>query len=259
MPGSQQLTSYHKLAELYDYLMEDAPYEEWMVFTRKAWERYGVHPQKIADLGCGTGTFIRYLLEHGLDVYGVDLSSGMLQVAQEKLQRSHPGKKVKFSCQDIRQLMLDEPMDCIISFCDTLNYITNEDGIKDVFKQVFAALKPGGLFIFDVHTPFKIAEIFGNEVFVETDEKVSYIWECEYTEERKEVVHKLTFFVQETEDLYRRYEECHHQRAYSLEDLQSWLKEAGFAKLSISSDFTFAPVNEESERAFFIGMRPPLP
>ena len=259
MPSSQQLTSYHKLAELYDYLMEDAPYEEWMVFTRKAWERYGVHPKKVADLGCGTGTFIRYLLEHELDVFGVDLSSGMLQVAKEKLRRSHPAKKVKLSCQDIRQLNLDEPVDCILSFCDTLNYITEENGIRDVFTKVYEALKPGGLFIFDVHTPFKIAEIFGNEVFIETDEKVSYIWECEYREERKEVAHNLTFFVQEEGDVYHRYEECHHQRGYSILSLQSWLEEAGFIKLSISSDFTFDPVNEESERAFFIGMRPPLP
>lgn len=255
----QQLTSYHKLAEVYDYLMEDAPYEEWMVFTLRAWERYGVHPKKVGDLGCGTGTFIRYLLEHDVEVYGVDLSSGMLHVAKEKLNRSHPAKKVNLSCQDIRQLHLEQPMDCIISFCDTLNYITEEEGIKDVFNQVYKALKPGGLFIFDVHTPYKISEMFKNEVFVETDEKVSYIWECEYEEERNAVVHNLTFFVQEEEGLYGRYEERHYQQAYSLPSLQNFLEEAGFIDVFISSDFSFEPVNGESERAFFIGLRPPLP
>jgi hypothetical protein len=124
---------------------------------------------------------------------------------------------------------------------------------------VYHALKPGGLFIFDVHTPFKIKEIFGNEVFIETDEKVSYIWECEYREEREEVVHSLTFFVQTGEELYQRYEECHHQRAYSLSGLQCWLEEAGFINISISGDFTFQPIHAESERAFFVAMRPPLP
>jgi len=259
MPGLQRLTSYDKLAQLYDDLMADAPYEEWMAFTLKAWEKYGIQPKKVADLGCGTGSFIRYLLENDLEVYGVDLSASMLTVAREKLQRSHPGHKVTLSCQDIRQLHLAEPMDCILSFCDTLNYITEDQGIKDVFHRVYHALKPGGLFIFDVHTPYMVREVFGNEVFVETDEQVSYIWQCEYIEERTEVIHHLTFFVQEEGNRYCRYEETHHQRAYSVQNLENWLYEAGFMQLSITSDFTFEPISDQSERAFFIGMKPPLP
>lgn len=255
MPESQPLTSYHKLAELYDHLMEDAPYEDWMAYTLKAWNKVGLKPDKVADLGCGTGTLLRLLLEYGVEAYGVDLSPGMIEATREKLQRSHPGGNVHLLCQDIQKLSLPEQMDSVLSYCDTINYIVVPEGVQQVFRQVYQCLKPGGLFIFDVHTPYKVEQFFGNETFTDTDPEVSYIWDCHYQEETREVAHKLTFFVQEQGEWYRRYEEIHHQRAYLLEDLTRWLGEAGFRLLSLTGDFTMDPVEEESERAFFVAQR----
>ena len=255
MLGSQPLTSYHKLAALYDHLMENAPYDEWMAFTLAAWGKLGIKPQVVADLGCGTGTFLRYLFEYGVQAYGVDLSEGMLQVAKEKLARSHPKSHLQLLCQDIRHLNLPEPVDCILSYCDTLNYIIESNGVKDVFHRAYQGLKPGGLFIFDVHTPWKVETFFGNETFTDTDAEVSYIWECQYEPVNREVTHDLTLFAREEGDRYRRYHEIHHQRAYPLEELQQWLQEVGFSRITLSADFTFNPVEEESERAFFVAQR----
>ncbi len=42
---------------------------------------------QVADVGCGTGQYTAHLRALGLDVFGIDLSPGMLEVAR----RMHPG------------------------------------------------------------------------------------------------------------------------------------------------------------------------
>ncbi|WP_240961315.1 class I SAM-dependent DNA methyltransferase [Aneurinibacillus aneurinilyticus] len=249
-------SSYRKLADVYDHLMADAPYDQWMQFTVQAWRMMGAHPHYVAELGCGTGSLTRYLLERELEVWGVDLSADMLEVAREKIGRSHPHVSVHWLKQDIRHLSLPREMDSIVSFCDTLNYIPDAEGVRQVFAHVFDALVSGGTFLFDVHTPYKIAEVFGNESFCYRDEDVAYIWQSTYDETVETVEHDLTLFVAEGNGLYRRFNELHHQRAYSLDDLQKWLGETGFSLLSITADFSTQQVEEDSERAFFLVQKP---
>lgn len=254
---SPSTSSYRRLADVYDHLMTDAPYDQWMSFAAEAWLRYDGQPRTVAELGCGTGALTRFFLERKMEVWGVDLSADMLDVAREKVQQSHPHATVHWLHQDIRQLALPKKMDSIVSFCDTLNYIPDAEGIRQVFAGVYEALQPGGTFLFDVHTPYKIAEVFGDESFSYQDEQVAYIWQSAYDEETETVEHDLTLFVTENEDgLYRRFHELHRQRAYALEDLQAWLREARFEVLSITADFAEHPVDAESERAFFVARKP---
>jgi ubiquinone/menaquinone biosynthesis C-methylase UbiE len=248
-------SSYRQLADVYDHLMMDAPYDQWMQFAAEAWRCTGTSPRYVAELGCGTGSLTRYLLERELEVWGIDLSADMLGIAREKVERSHPRASVHWLNQDIRMLALPRQMDSIISFCDTLNYIPDAEGIQQVFAKVFEALKSGGTFLFDVHTPYKIAEVFGNESFSYDDEDVAYIWQSTYDEETETVEHNLTLFVAEGDGLYRRFHELHRQKAYSLSDLQKWLDEAGFTVLSVTADFSTQPVRDNSERAFFVAQK----
>nr|WP_027417702.1 class I SAM-dependent methyltransferase [Aneurinibacillus terranovensis] len=240
---------------MYDHLMADAPYDQWMRFVMQAWRAAGTNPKRVAELGCGTGAFTRFLLEADVDVWGVDLSADMLAVAREKIAVSHPRARVHFIQQDIRQLHLDETMDSVVSFCDTLNYITDEGGIPRVFSRVYEALKTGGTFLFDVHTPYKICDVFGDETFHCVDDEVSYIWESSFDEKKQAVHHELTLFVQQADGLYRRFQETHIQQSYKIGLLARWLKEAGFEIVSITADFTSSPVEEESERAFFVARK----
>jgi ubiquinone/menaquinone biosynthesis C-methylase UbiE len=255
MPERFPPTSYHRLADVYDHLMADAPYDQWMQFALRAWRHTGSVPKRVAELGCGTGSLTRYLLEYNLAVWGVDLSQEMLEVASRKLALSHPQGEVRLLQQDIRNLELDEEMDSVLSFCDTLNYIPDAEGVQQVFAHVYGALKPGGTFLFDVHTPYKIAEVFGNESFSYQDEQVAYIWESMYDAKEEMVEHSLSLFVQEGNGLYRRFHELHRQRAYSMAQLEKWLEEAGFSVLSVTEDFSTQPITEESERAFFAAQK----
>lgn len=77
--------SYRKFAYVYDELMEDMPYPDWIRFARTAWEKHGM-PKSVAELGCGTGSITIPLVNSGFEVTGIDLSADMLSVARSKME-----------------------------------------------------------------------------------------------------------------------------------------------------------------------------
>lgn len=245
-------SSYGEFAAYYDLLMGDAPYDRWMTFFETAVARYGLEPRHIADLGCGTGTISWLLQERGYKVTGVDLSEDMLAIAQSK---GEPSNRLRFLCQDLRELHLPEPCDLALSFCDSFNYLTEEADVQQSFVRVKKALRDGGVFLFDLHSPYKLREQLGDHVFYEVGEDVSYIWQSRFDPERVSVEYDITFFAraeEEEEELYRRFQEVHVQRAYEADLVIGWLLSAGFQTVEVYADFAWDVPNETSERLFFV-------
>lgn len=246
------MSAYGEFAEYYDLLMQDAPYERWMTFLEQAMARYELRPRHIADLGCGTGKLSVHLFQQGYTVTGVDLSEDMLMIAQSKWER--PSPKVRFLCQDLRELVLPEPCDLAISFCDSLSYILEEDGLRAAFARVRQNLKPGGCFLFDVHSEYKLREKLGNNVFYEVGDDVTYLWQSRYDAQTSQVEYDITFFALEDEEdeLYRRFQEWHVQRAYPVDVVRGMLLESGFTTVEVYADFAWDVPTETSERLFFV-------
>ncbi len=244
--------AYTHLAAVYDALMADTPYDQWLAWLEKNWSQ-PQRPLSVIDLGCGTGNIAIPLSRRGYRVVGVDLSADMLAVAYEKMLREKA--EVTWVEQDMRDL--DVPVaDAVIACCDSLSYLTDEADVKRTFTRVFAHLRPGGTFLFDVHSPYKILHIFGNNTFAWVDEEINYIWQCFCDPLRLEVEHQLTFFLRTDSGLYRRLEEDHRQRAYQPLLMLGWLREAGFVDIRLTADFTDQPPGEQSERLFFAARRP---
>ncbi len=242
--------SYEHFAFLYDELMSDVPYEKWVEFVEQTMKEQNIKGNKILDLACGTGNITLPLAKKGYNIIGADLSEDMLAVAQQKLAQE--GFHVPFYQQDMTELELPEEFDCITIFCDSLNYVLEEEGVQRTFQRVYEHLKAGGLFLFDVHSLYKINEVFVNETFAVNEEAVALIWNCFPGELPNSVEHDLTFFTRDTEDnIYRRFDEFHVQRTYPIEELKRWLEETGFSILSITGDFEQKEVTSTSERIFF--------
>jgi ubiquinone/menaquinone biosynthesis C-methylase UbiE len=252
--------SYEQFAYTYDRLMNSMPYEDWLRFTKECFERYQIKPMTIVDLGCGTGNLSIPLAAQGFQVTGLDLSEDMLAVAEQKQSEQpsqHRGGAVRWIQQDLREWELGEEVDVAISFCDSLNYLLEEDDIVDAFRQTYAGLKPGGLFLFDVHTPQQLFAYAESQPFFLNEDDVAYIWTSELDEERVQIEHDLTIFVKNSGsgETFRRIDETHEQRAYPLPWLAQMLKEAGFSEIQQAADFTWENPTDQTERAFFIAKK----
>lgn len=252
--------SYEKFAYTYDRLMNNMPYEDWLRFVKESFERFGVKPVSIVDLGCGTGNLTIPLALEGYQMTGIDLSEDMLAVAEQKAgeqpQLARSGA-IRLFQQDLREWEIGEPVDAALSFCDSLNYLLEEEDIIDAFRQTYEGLKPGGLFLFDVHTPEQLFAYAESQPFFLNEDDVAYIWTSELDEERVQIQHELTIFVKEEggKELFRRIDETHEQRAYELDWLEQMLRAAGFREVHKAADFTWEQPTKLTERAFFIAKK----
>ncbi len=240
---------YEKFASVYDIMMQDVPYEQWANYLEAIMVKYDAVPEMILDLGCGTGTMTQLLAEKGYETIGVDLSEDMLITAKEKAHKSN--LDILYLCQDMTCFELYGTVGCVVSVCDSLNYITEEEQLLQVFKLVNNYLEPGGLFIFDLNTVYKFKEVLGDNTFAQAYEKCAYIWDNYYYDEEKMNEYNLTIFIEEN-NKYSRYEELHYEKAYSIETIKSLLKSAGLKVEAIYDDNTFDEEVATSERIYFV-------
>ncbi|WP_042159447.1 class I SAM-dependent DNA methyltransferase [Paenibacillus gorillae] len=250
------MDSYGQFASVYDRLMVDMPYAQWLQFAESCWQRYGV-PESVVDLGCGTGSIAVPLALSGKRVYGIDLSADMLAVARSKWDElpARSGSAVWLQ-QDMRDWRLLEPADCVLSFCDCMNYLTEEADVEAAFRAAYDGLKgDGGLFLFDVHPPALLRRYADEQPFILDEDDIAYIWTSELDEERCEIEHHLTIFAQERGERFRRFEELHRQRAYDPAWIESALRRAGFETVDRYADFELKPAGEGSERLFFAAVK----
>ncbi|WP_216828991.1 class I SAM-dependent DNA methyltransferase [Alkalihalobacterium elongatum] len=244
--------NYEQFAYLYDQLMKDAPYDAWLTFTKQKLQMYAPEANEILDVGCGTGELLIRLAKEGFLVTGVDLSSDMLVVANKKLEAAK--LTARLFEQDMRDLEGLGEYDAVLTYCDSLNYLTNPRDVQAAFSAFYQNLKDNGLLIFDVHSCFKMDHVFAGQVFADDEESISYIWKAFTGEVPHSVEHDLTFFVQNEDETYTRHEEFHEQRTYPIEQYIQWLEEAGFSILETSADFG-VKIAEASERIFFVARK----
>jgi len=100
----------------------------------------------VVELGCGSGLLARELARAGYDVVGIDASAAMLDIAAA----TAPSARL-FRCSlheaDIPRC------DAVVSLGECIGYLPQHDACVDLhslFERVAAALRPGGLFVFDL-------------------------------------------------------------------------------------------------------------
>ncbi len=244
------MEAYEDFAEVYDTFMDDTPYEEWSRFVLKSLREENITDGLVLDLGCGTGTMTELLAEAGYDMIGVDLSDRMLDIAMGKREKS--GKDILYLQQDMREFELYGTVRAVICLCDSLNYLLEEEELRETFRLVNNYLDPGGLFLFDFNTVYKYETVIGDSVIAENRDECSFIWENYYEQDDQINEYDLTIFVKQENDLFRKFTETHLQRGYTLPVIKRLVEEAGLAfKGALDAD-THGPVTEESERIYVL-------
>lgn len=244
------MDAYTGFASVYDMFMDNIPYEEWCGYLTSLLREYGAGEGILLDLGCGTGSLTGLLAKQGYDMIGVDFSEDMLQIAMEK--RVQSGLPILYLQQDMREFELYGTVCAVVSICDSMNYILEYEDLVQVFRLVNNYLDPRGVFIFDLNTEYKYREILGQSTIAEDREESSFIWDNDYDEEERINEYDLTLFIREEGGLYRKYQETHFQRAYSLEEVKAAIEEAGMEFVTAYDAFTREMPKETSERIYVV-------
>ena len=243
------MDAYTSFAQVYDLFMDNVPYDQWCRYITELLREYGIQDGLVLELGCGTGVLTRKLAAKGYDMIGVDYSEDMLEIAMDHRQE---GEDILYLLQDMREFELYGTVRAAVSICDSMNYIVEYQDLVQVMKLVNNYLDPGGVFIFDLNTPYKYEEILGENTFAENRPEGSFIWENYYDGETGINEYDLTLFVREKEGIYRKFEETHYQRAYELEQVRRAIKEAGLEFVAAYDAGTHKPVQQDSQRIYVI-------
>ncbi|MBD3184393.1 methyltransferase domain-containing protein [Candidatus Poribacteria bacterium] len=237
---------YTKFAAAYDQMMENVDYDRWADYIDRLFSFYNHHPKRVLDIACGTGSATIKLAEKGYQMSGTDRALEMLIWAREKAEKN----KLHLTLwqQDMRYLSIKKPYyDAALCLYDSINYITTEEEMLEFFHRVNEALRPKGMFIFDVTTEHNIVKHFHRQTFAESYDDFSYIWRNLYFHQEKVCKTILTFFLKE-DDHYGKYEELHIQKIYSIKQMKKMLDDSGFKLLSSFDAFTFNRWGRTSER-----------
>jgi SAM-dependent methyltransferase len=187
----------------------------------KMFRQNGITRGLVVDLGCGSGLWARELAQAKYDVLGIDISPAMIELARERV----PGGEFR-----VASLLKTDLPRCaaVTSLGECLNYLFDESNsmqeLRRLFRRVYSALKPGGVFIFDVAEPGRgegprQKHIEGPDwtVLIEVDEDAR----------TDQLTRQITLF-RKIGELYRRDQEVHRLQLYKRADVAKELRRVGF-------------------------------
>ncbi len=254
--------AYGAIAHVYDKLNAEIDYERWADFVENCFDAF-LHkrPSLVLDLACGTGSMTRQLAARGYDMIGIDGSAEMLSLAYSRAE-GQPG--ILFLQQDMRSFELYGTVGAVTCCLDSLNYLLTEEDLSSCLRLVHNYLDPDGLFLFDMNTPYKFEQIYGDNAYLledelvygegEEDEERAAVfcgWQNTYSKETGICEFDLSLFEELPDGTYSRKDEHQEERCYSMETVTRLLTNAGFTLLGVWSDFDRSAVTPITERWYF--------
>jgi SAM-dependent methyltransferase len=185
--------------------------------------QYGITQGFVIDLGCGSGLWARELTQVGYEVLGIDFSAAMIAIAREKAPKAH------FQQGSFLQTPLPS-CDAVTSLGECFNYLfdqsNNKQALIRLFRRVYAALRPGGVFIFDLVEPGYVRGPNPLRSYREGEDWATLV-HVEEHRQRKTLTRHITLF-RKVGKLYRRSEEVHRLRLYKGTEIAKVLRRVGF-------------------------------
>lgn len=136
---------YADLSGYYDRFCQDVDYAAQAAFTDRVARTFGDSGgQACLDLACGTGQLLAALQGRGYAVTGLDNSQAMLDQAARRC----PG--ADWLCCDLAAFDTPGRFDVITCFLYSIHYSHPRAALRETLRRAFAALKPGGVLLFDL-------------------------------------------------------------------------------------------------------------
>lgn len=247
-------TIYRRYAEAYVKAGQGRWSLQLVPWVARVLEQHGAHSTSLVDVACGPGEFALAMAQRGLRVTGVDQSPEMLAMARRSAEGK--GVPVTFLEQDMRRLELPAQVDAATCLYDSLNYLVTDDDFRQTLAAVAAALRPGGLFLFDMNTIQGLATRWGNRVWlIQDNEDAVEVDQSEFDYDTGIATLKVNAFLRRERDLYERVREIHRERGYPVPTIDRELEAAGFEILGRWSNAEFAEITAQTGRVFYAARR----
>ena len=240
-------------ASVYDRFTDNVEYRRRADHILALLRNGGVTEGILLDVACGTGMLTQYLCGKGYEIIAADCSPDMLQIARERLLAADP--EALLLCQDMRALDLYGTVDAAVCTLDSVNHLTEPEDVRKAFASIGLFLRPGGLFVFDVNTPYKHERVLSGNTFVYEDDEAFLVWQNSDCDETGTVEIMLDIFLTRDGETYTRSCEDFAERAYPIEQIGEWLSQAGFTVEHVYGDMTAQPPAPDEERVYFVARK----
>jgi SAM-dependent methyltransferase len=200
-----------------DYALKSAP------GIIEIFKRNGTNDGLVVDLGCGSGLWAAELIKSGYKVLGIDISEAMIRIAKRRAPQAEFRVESLFNADIPR-------CNAVTSISECFNYLFDPENkrqpLTKIFRRVYNALTPGGLFIFDIAEPGQLLKGDSGKVFKEGKDWIVLV---EKHEDRKQnLFTRRIVSLRQAGKHYRRSDETHIQRLYRSVDIARELRQTGF-------------------------------
>ena len=237
--------AYNEFAYFYDEFNGEADYDALYEQIRQELNAHDIRDGILADLGCGTGELTLMLTQAGYDMIGIDQSEEMLCVVRDKAEQLGLSGKLLLLQQDLLKLDLYGTIRGAVSTFDTFNHIPDLD---TAIANAAFFMEEGGVFLFDMNTPYKHQKVLGENVFTFEEEDAACVWRNHYHPADRRVEITVDIDYRETGEHFH---EQFYEYTYDLDTIRAALEKHGFALEKVCDGESFGPLTEESERYFF--------
>lgn len=224
----------------YHILYKDRNYDEAQLFIDNITQYLNLpEDAKVLDLACGRGRHSIYLNKLGYNVLGTDLSKNSIDYASKS-----ENKTLKFKVHDMRE-PLEEEFDTVLNLFTSFGYFPNEEDNITTLKAIQASLSEYGLAVLDFMNvkkvienlvPSEIKTVEGIDFHITRKHENGYIF-------------KNIKFTDQNQD----FDFTERVRAFTVEDFENMMDEAGIFLLETFGDYKLHKFNEkESDRLIMI-------
>ena len=241
--------AYNEFAYFYDGFNGEADYDALYEQIRQELNAHNIRDGILADLGCGTGELTLMLTQAGYDMIGIDQSEEMLCVVRDKAEQLGLSGKLLLLQQDLLKLDLYGTIRGAVSTFDTFNHIPDLD---TAIANAAFFMEEGGVFLFDMNTPYKHQKVLGENVFTFEEEDAACVWRNHYHPADRRVEITVDIDYRETGEHFH---EQFYEYTYDLDTIRAALEKHGFVLEKVCDGESFGPLTEESERYFFCAVK----
>ncbi|MGC9337789.1 MAG: class I SAM-dependent DNA methyltransferase [Candidatus Cloacimonadia bacterium] len=248
------------LARYYDMQFTESKYEKEAKFIEEMVRKYHPgSPRNILDLMCGTGRHAIYLSKNGFAVTGIDNSSEMLEIAQQRaLERQ---LKISFELKDVRNMEYQNRYDAVYCWFNSFEYLYSNDDVVTTLQNVHKSLKKNGVFLVDIrngsyyllHKP----NVPFSGIIEKPDIKLLITISNVYFDTKEQImVMQYNFFIQEKNKIRIEHED-HKYRLFHPLEFQYLLRSNGFKILEIYGSNSDANKNftKDSSQMVFVAAK----